>query len=112
MNLILGQIKDGNFVCEMNSCIRTNGPEGPVVLGFRAEDAVIVSKGGQLGGAVFAIELLGDATLITLKIGGSLVCVKMPKNFRSKIGQMLKLSLNLEACHLFKINSGERIESY
>ena len=96
----------------MNSCISTNGPEGPVVLGFRAEDAVIVSKGGQLGGAVFAIELLGDATLITLKIGGSLVCVKMPKNFRSKIGQMLKLSLNLDACHLFKINSGERIESY
>ena len=79
MNLIPGQIKDGNFVCEMNSCIRTNGPEGPVVLGFRAEDAVIVSKGGQLGGAVFAIELLGDATLITLKIGGSMVCVKMPK---------------------------------
>ena len=112
MNLIPGQIKDGNFVCEMNSCIRTNGPEGPVVLGFRAEDAVIVSKGGQLGGAVFAIELLGDATLITLKIGSSLVCVKMPKNFRSKIGQMLKLSLNLDACHLFKINSGERIESY
>jgi multiple sugar transport system ATP-binding protein len=112
MNLIPGQIKDGNFVCEMNSCIRTNGPEGPVVLGFRAEDAVIVSKGGQLGGAVFAIELLGDATLITLKIGGSLVCVKMPKNFRSKIGQMLKLSLNLDACHLFKINSGERIEPY
>ena len=111
MNLIPGQIKDGNFVCEMNSCIRTNGPEGPVVLGFRAEDAVIVSKGGQLVGAVFAIELLGDATLITLKIGGSLVCVKMPKNFRSKIGQMLKLSLNLDACHLFKINSGERIES-
>jgi multiple sugar transport system ATP-binding protein len=112
MNLIPGQIKDGNFVCEMNSCMRTNGPEGPVVLGFRAEDAVIVSKGGQIGGAVFAIELLGDATLITLKIGGSLVCVKMPKNFRSKIGQMLKLSLNLDACHLFKINSGERIESY
>ena len=112
MNLIPGQIKDGNFVCEMNSCIRTNGPEGPVVLGFRAEDAVIVSKGGQLGGAVFAIELLGDATLITLKIGGSLVCVKMPKNFRSNIGQMLRLSLNLDACHLFQINSGERIESY
>jgi multiple sugar transport system ATP-binding protein len=112
MNLIPGQIKDGNFVCEMNSCIRTNGPEGPVVLGFRAEDAVIVSRGGQLGGAVFAIELLGDATLITLKIGGSLVCVKMPKNFRSKIGQMLRLSLNLDACHLFEINSGERIESY
>ena len=110
MNLIPGQIKDGNFVCEMNSCMRTNGPEGPVVLGFRAEDAVIVSKGGQLGGAVFAIELLGDATLITLKIGGSLVCVKMPKNFRCKIGQTLKLSVNLDACHLFKINSGERIE--
>ena len=110
MNLIPGQIKDGNFVCKMNSCIRINGPEGPIVLGFRAEDAVIVSKGGQLSGAVFAIELLGDATLITLRIGDNLVCVKMPKNFRSKIGQTLKLSLNLNACHLFKINSGERIE--
>jgi multiple sugar transport system ATP-binding protein len=56
------------------------------------------------------MELLGDATLVTLRIGGSLVCVKMPKDFRAKMGEELGLSLRSSDCHLFEPNSGDRIK--
>jgi len=109
MNLIEGSIQDGQFVCEMNKGFPLSGPEGPIALGFRAEDAEIVSEGGQLKGLVYAMELLGDATLITLRIGGGLMCVKMPKDFRAKMGQELAVFLKPAACHLFKTDSGLRL---
>jgi multiple sugar transport system ATP-binding protein len=109
MNLIQGKIKDRNFVCETNLGFRFPGPEGPVTLGFRAEDAEIVSEGGQLKGIVYAMELLGDATLVTLRIESTLVCVKMPKDFRAKMSEELELSLKPSTCHLFEPNSGHRI---
>jgi multiple sugar transport system ATP-binding protein len=109
MNLIEGSIQDGQFVCELNKGFPLSGPEGPITLGFRAEDAEIVSEGGQLKGLVYAMELLGDATLITLRIGGSLVCVKMPKDFRATMGQELAVFLKPAACHLFEKDSGHRL---
>ena len=110
MNLIEGKIEEGKFVCIENSDFKLSGPEGPVTLGFRAEDAEIISEGGQLKGLVYTMELLGDATLVTLRIGGSLVCVKMPKDFRAKMGEELGLSLRSSDCHLFEPNSGDRIK--
>ncbi len=110
MNLIEGKIEDGLFVCSKNSGFKLSGPEGSITLGFRAEDAEIVSEGGQLKGPVYAMELLGDATLITLRIGGSLVCVKMPKDFRATMGQELAVFLKPAACHLFETDSGRRLE--
>ena len=109
MNLIEGTIQDGQFVCEINKGFPLSGPEGPITLGFRAEDAEIISEGGQLKGLVYAMELLGDATLITLRTGGSLVCVKMPKDFRAKMGQELAVFLKPAACHLFEKDSGHRL---
>ncbi|MEC8259468.1 MAG: ATP-binding cassette domain-containing protein, partial [SAR324 cluster bacterium] len=58
MNLIEGKIEDGLFVCSKNSGFKLSGPEGSITLGFRAEDAEIVSEGGQLKGPVYAMELL------------------------------------------------------
>jgi len=109
MNLIEGSIQEGQFVCELNKGFPLSGPEGPITLGFRAEDAEIISEGGQLKGLVYAMELLGDATLITLRTGGSLVCVKMPKDFRAKMGQELAVFLKPAACHLFEKDSGHRL---
>ena len=109
MNLIEGSIQEGQFVCELNKGFPLSGPEGPITLGFRAEDAEIISEGGQLKGLVYAMELLGDATLITLRTGGSLVCVKMPKDFRATMGQELAVFLKPAACHLFETDSGHRL---
>ena len=43
--------------------------DGPVTLGFRAEDASVVAEGGNITAPVYSMELLGDATLVSLRIG-------------------------------------------
>ncbi|NBT41945.1 MAG: ABC transporter ATP-binding protein, partial [Alphaproteobacteria bacterium] len=53
--------------------------------------------------------IAGRCNLITLRIGGSLVCVKMPKDFRATMGQELVVFLKPAACHLFETDSGHRL---
>ena len=40
----------------------------------------------RIGSTVYAMELLGDATVVTVKIKDKLVSVKADKNFRAEIG--------------------------
>ena len=86
MNLIDGTIKDGVFEA---SAIRVSGldaPDGPVTLGFRAEDASISSTEAQIAAPVYSLELLGDATMVTARVGGVVVAVKADKEYRAEIG--------------------------
>ena len=63
------------------------GLSGPITLGFRAEDAAIVPADGQIAAPVYSIELLGEASMISYRIGDALVSVKAPKEYRAEIGQ-------------------------
>ena len=83
--------------------------DGPVTLGFRAEDAAIVAKGGQIHAPVYTMELLGDATMITVKVNGELVSVKAAKDYRAEIGDMVRISVPKEICHMFDAQTGARI---
>jgi multiple sugar transport system ATP-binding protein len=85
-------------------------PDGAVQLGFRAEDAEIVEKGGEIHAAVYTMELLGDATMITVRVNGELVSVKAAKDYRTEIGDMVRISVPNEICHLFEKKTGVRIE--
>ncbi|MDC1269889.1 ABC transporter ATP-binding protein [Amylibacter sp.] len=109
MNLITGNIADGSFEGEN---IRLNGVKsdnGSITLGFRAEDAEIVSSGGQIIAPVYTMELLGDATMITVLINGELVSVKVSKDYRAAIGDIVHISVPIEICHLFDAQTGVRI---
>jgi multiple sugar transport system ATP-binding protein len=46
-----------------------DAPDGPATLGFRAEDASVVPSGGQINAPIYTLELLGDATMVTVRIG-------------------------------------------
>ena len=112
MNLINGTVNDGTFRCE-NMIIEglSRGVNGDVVLGFRAEDANIVDQQGQVSAPAYSIELLGEATMVTMQVGGALVSIKASKDYRTQIGSSVHASVNATVCHLFDSNSGQRIES-
>jgi multiple sugar transport system ATP-binding protein len=110
MNLIDGDIADGAFV---GSNMRVEGlpyGAGPVTLGFRAEDASVAPHGdGAIVAPIYSIELLGDATMITVRAGPSLVAVKAAKTFRAAIGDRIACAVPAAACHVFERTSGRRL---
>jgi multiple sugar transport system ATP-binding protein len=110
MNLINGALTKGVFSADNVSVKGQKIKEGDVTLGFRAEDASLVEKGGEINAPVYTIELLGDATMITVRAGGGFVSVKAPKDFRASINDMVSINVPKEICHLFDAQTGARIE--
>ena len=116
MNLVEGKVKDGNFTAEHISVPGIGGADGPLTLGFRAEDAMLTAiaqekKGaGMVSADVYALELLGDATMVTVRAGSGMVAVKAAKDYRAAIGDQVHITLPREACHLFDSASGARID--
>lgn len=108
MNLIAGQITDGCFRAE-GMQVEGLAANGPATLGFRAEDASVVTEGGNIAAPVYAMELLGDATLVSVRIGPALVSVRAPKDFRIEIGSPLQIRVPLSVVHLFDATTGARI---
>jgi multiple sugar transport system ATP-binding protein len=109
MNLISGNIVGNFFEGENIKLDGFKNLDGPITLGFRAEDAEIVSDGGQITAPVYTMELLGDATMITVLINNELVSVKVAKDYRAAIGDIVHISVPIEICHLFDSQTGARI---
>jgi multiple sugar transport system ATP-binding protein len=52
---------------------------------------------------------LGDATMVSVRIGGALVSVKADKNYRAKIADMVSIEVSDVHCLLFDSQTGARI---
>jgi multiple sugar transport system ATP-binding protein len=109
MNLVVGFTKNGVFEGDNIKISSFEIADGPVQLGFRAEDASIIENGGEIHAAVYTMELLGDATMINVRVNGELVSVKAAKDYRVQIGDMVRISVPQEICHLFDAKTGVRI---
>lgn len=114
MNLIPGEISNGVFSVPNLSISGLRADlSGPITLGFRAEDAR-VSEESQISNAsiqapVYSMELLGDATMITVRVGEAMASVKADKDYRIDIGKQVGLEIDAATCHLFDEKTGERI---
>jgi multiple sugar transport system ATP-binding protein len=112
MNLVDGIIQNGVFTGDN---IRVEGlpssAVGPVTLGFRAEDASIVANGGQISAPIYSIELLGEASMIAMRVSGELIAVKTSKDYRAEIGDLVHAAVPASVCHLFDRQTGARIEA-
>jgi multiple sugar transport system ATP-binding protein len=108
MNLMEGRLEGGTFKGDNVEVSGLQGPDGPAVLGFRAEDAQITNA-GEIHAPAYSVELLGDATMITVKAGGALIAVKAHKDYRTKIGAPAAIAVPPTICHLFDAESGLRI---
>ena len=89
-------------------------------MGFRAEDARLIDRakpprarpaGGLVSAAVDALEMLGDATVVTVRAGDTMVAVKAPKDYRATIGDQIHIQISEAACHLFDGETGIRLDS-
>ena len=109
MNLIEGRVSGGQFSAEHVEVAGVAAPDGPTTLGFRAEDARVVPSGGQITAPIYTLELLGDATMVTVRIGGALVSVRADKAFRADIDDMVSIAVPNEICHFFAGEDGARI---
>ena len=109
MNLLEGAISGGTFRAQNVEIAGLSTTYGEVILGFRAEDAEVVESGGQINSPIYTMELLGDATMVSVRIGGALVSVKADKNYRAEIGDMVSIKILEEHCHLFDSATGTRI---
>ena len=110
MNLVDGDLKGGVFTADKISIagLRTD-VSGPVTLGFRAEDASVAATDAQANSKVYSLELLGEATMVTMRAGGTILSVKSSKDYRTKIGDAVSASIPADICHLFDPKSGERL---
>jgi multiple sugar transport system ATP-binding protein len=86
-----------------------DAPDGPVTLGFRAEDIKVVKTGGDAKATVYSMELLGDATQISIRADGAILSGKAPKDFRAQIGDPIGFKIKPDVCHLFDAETGERL---
>ena len=109
MNLVSGDVFNNNFTGGDLKIEGFNAQNQPAQLGFRAEDASTVTEGGDIHAAVYTMELLGDATMITVRVNDELVSIKAHKDYRVKIGDMVHISVPKEICHLFDTKTGARI---
>lgn len=111
MNLIEGELKDGTFTTSgVKISGFTNKKNGKITLGYRAEDASISEKHGSINAPVYSMELLGDATMVTVRINGVLLSVKAGKDYRTNIGDDVHYAITPDICHLFDSETGERID--
>ncbi len=110
MNLVNGTMENGTFVAKGVRIDGLDAPNGPATLGFRAEDAGLGDSGHhEIEAPIYTLELLGDATMVTVRIGGEFVAVRAPKDYRAEIGDPVSLAVPAGICHVFDGNTGERI---
>ena len=111
MNLIEGQVKQGVFEADNIKISGLKSNDRKITLGFRAEDAHITDnvRKAHIKAPTYSMELLGDATMITIKAGQNLAAVKAHKDFRIDIGTEVLISVPKASCHLFDSQTGERL---
>ncbi|MFC2254167.1 ABC transporter ATP-binding protein [Labrys portucalensis] len=111
MNFLEGELKEGRFSSEAGGFGTTNtSSTSRAVAGIRPEDCRVTEPDlGKFAGEVFAIELIGDHSLVTCRCGAASVTVKVDKEFQREIGEKVGIGFDDRALHLFDGESGERL---
>jgi ABC-type sugar transport system ATPase subunit len=75
----------------------------PTLLGVRAEDLSldVRDESATLSGTVYAVEPLGDRTLVDIEIADQRIVVKAPPTASMRIGESVRASVDLDRVHLF-----------
>ncbi len=110
MNLVDGNVQGGVFRAQNTEVHGLKAADGPITLGFRAEDANVVESGGEINAPIYTQELLGDSTMVSVRIGGALVSVKADKTYRAEIDDQVSIHIHTDHCHLFDAQTGARLE--
>jgi len=113
MNLIDGRISNGSFEAPGVSLPVEAADRDKVVMGIRPEDLELTDPASAaITGRVYALELTGDSTLVTLREQASSICARGPADFEADIDSPCALAPKPGArTHLFDKDSGQRIDA-
>ena len=83
----------------------------PTLLGVRAEDLSldVREESAALDGTVYAVEPLGDRTLVDIEVGGHRVVIKAAPTTVLKIGDKVRAAVDLDRVHLFDADTESAI---
>jgi multiple sugar transport system ATP-binding protein len=113
MNFLNGDLKNGDFVmpgCNIKQIGK--GSRKKVILGVRPEDMKIEENGeSHIEAVIYSVELTGDQTIVTVKLGESDITVREDKEFEAVIDQTVKIKVDESKVFLFDAKTGDRIRS-
>jgi len=111
MNFLNGGLKDDDFVMP-GCCIKGvgQGSRKNVILGVRPEDMKIVeNREGQIEAILYSVELTGDQTIVTAKLGETDLTVREDKDYGGAIDQAVQIKVDESKVFLFEAATGDRI---
>jgi len=112
MNFMRGEIAEGRFqAAEARIAIGALAHRGACIAGFRPEDATLATSGGAIPSRVFAVEPLGDSTLVTLACAFGRVVARAPKDARFAIDTPLTIDVPPNRLFFFDPTTEARIRS-
>ena len=111
MNVLNGSFEGQVFNTSSSKIkVPVSGRAASAVLGVRPEDCAVVAPGeGSIQGEVYATELIGDHTLVTVKTGKNYLTVKALKDFVAKVGENVGVEFAAEHLFVFDADTGVRL---
>ncbi len=113
MNFLPGTLDNGVFrfsagVIPLDAKQAQAAGVGNVILGFRAQEAVLTSpeSPGAVRGQVYVTEEMGHETLVVLSCGEHKITVAARAGFRAEVGQVCGVVVPARALHLFDTTTG------
>ena len=114
MNLVPGSVENGVF---SGSDLRIEGlgqvTAQEAVMGVRPEDVEVVDADAPDANVVkpiYASELTGESTLVTVRTGDVLFNVRTDKDFEGEIDEPVGVRINFGKVYLFDAKSTQRID--
>lgn len=109
MNMIEGAVSEGQFQYATGTLDLADHPDGPAIIGIRPENLRVTETGeGDIDGIVYSSELLGDSTLLNVRVGTALIAVKVGPDGEREMAAPVSLTLDRSKLHVFDGQSGER----
>ncbi|TIR31572.1 MAG: ABC transporter ATP-binding protein [Mesorhizobium sp.] len=111
MNFLQGELVPGAFACaEGRFATSVAESRKNVTAGLRPEDCRVTGASeGKIAARVYAVELMGDHTLITCQFGGATVTVKADKSAHYDMDEPIGITFHDTAVFLFDSETGTRI---
>ncbi|WP_428774500.1 ABC transporter ATP-binding protein [Vibrio sp.] len=111
MNFIKGSLNNGAFTgtrCYVEGF--GNLTQGNITLGVRPEDVELTDvQNPHLSAEIYAVEMTGECTLVTVKIDDNYVICRASKHCELEIGQSVGFNFNTAHTYLFDSQSEQRI---
>jgi len=113
MNLLEGELSEGRFIYP-DGQFQTGaaGSRKKVTAGLRPEDCRVTPPSqSRIAARVYAVELIGDHTLITCQLGEATVTIKADKSAHYEMDEPIGIDFAESSVFLFDTETGARIRN-